>query len=250
MNGCIRDRAMLAGLDPGGAAAVGLALAGGHAVEERRFVQAARFNWARYEQVKRSVHATVCVASMLVTAVVMTVLWWRAAQGEMITPGRWLCGAACGWFAARMFRLGLFVMMAGPQGIVFRQGRLHVSGIGVLKPRDVTGWSITRGAPPGLRSCRCVRVEIRCRWLPGITRRWVMFIVDGPEAARLRRELVAHLGAADDDFLAAEAGPGFVLMQDEPLAASAHEPLPRTTPIRALPTSVWSGRERSLDEVA
>lgn len=251
MNGSLRDHAMLASLGPRGMAALELAPAEALPAVARpaqRFVQPARFNWARYEHVKRQVHAKVCVISMLLTGLVMALLWWKAAQGGIISPERWLCGAASGWLIARMFRLGLFVILSAPRCLTFEHDRCHLSGMGVLKPGDVSGWSLTRETPPGARSCRCLRLEIRCRWF-GCARGWTMFVVDGPEVTRLRRLLEVHVGPPDQVVPKAGAAAAPVLMQTAPMA-SAHEPLSRTTPVRPLAAPVWRGGEPILDEVA
>lgn len=150
------------------------------------------FHRARYERLTRILHGKFNQASALLTCVVLIVLAWRAADGESVSPERWLCGLLSGWFMVSMARLALFTCLAAPRGICYAQGRLRVSGLGTLRAKQILHWSFQHGIRINAHAKPGARLQICCRWC-GCERHWTMLMEEGPETERLERLLEMHL---------------------------------------------------------
>jgi hypothetical protein len=264
MNGPFREPTLLADALLRGAPHIGLVLsdvrrqvrsppsrpaARGGPSDNVQFVQQQRFNWTHYERIKQALHAKVCVIAMLVTAVVMTLLWWKAAHGEHVSHLRWLFGVASGWFVARMFRLSLFVFLAAPRSVSFQNGMLRLSGLGMLKPADVLGWALVRDTAPSTQARRCMRLEILCRWF-GRKRRWTMFVSGRGEAERLRHMLEIYLTGHSSER-AGEQTPGLRLKQNDESVASAHAShILQAPPGNRLQSRTYKFEGRAFEDVA
>lgn len=150
------------------------------------------FHRARYERLTRILHGKFNQASSLLTCVVLMVLAWRAADGESVSPERWLCGLLSGWFMVSMARLALFTCLAAPRGISYAQGRLRISGLGTLRAKQILHWSFQHGIRINAHAKPGARLQICCRWC-GCERHWTMLMEEGPETERLERLLEMHL---------------------------------------------------------
>lgn len=151
-----------------------------------------RFHRARYEHLTRILHGKFNQASALLTCMILSVLGWRAAAGEYVSPERWLCGLLSGWFIVSMARLALFTCLAAPRGISYAQGRLRISGLGILRTDQVLHWSIQRGVRISVHAKPGARLQICCRWC-GCERHWMMLMEEGPDIERLQQVLEMHL---------------------------------------------------------
>jgi hypothetical protein len=152
------------------------------------FMQPKHHNWVKYKQVTRAWHRKMNVAAALATVIIVSMLGWRAAAGEHISPERWLCGLGSGWFIALMARLALFAALAAPRHIGFQNGMIRLSGLGMVKPGQVLRWSLYRGVMLKTHDGPSAHLEILCRWF-GWERQWRMSLHDNAEAERLRQHL-------------------------------------------------------------
>lgn len=171
-------------------------LAKGAVCGHARFVQPRRFNWARYEEVVRALHDKIMALGTLVSSVTLITLSWRVAGGQAVSPGRWLLGAGAGWFVMGMLRLALFVVLSGPRYLRFSHGRISLSGLGQLHPRQIVAWSL-RPVSRRRRQKASVQVELRCLW-HGWQRRWVMRLEDDWHASELHHLLRAACPRAEE----------------------------------------------------
>lgn len=151
-----------------------------------------RFHRARYEHLTHILHGRFHQISALLTCLILIMLGWRAAGGEYVSPGRWLCGLLSGWFIVSMARLALFTCLAAPRGISCAQGRLHISGLGTLRAEQILHWSIQRRVKVGSHGRPGARLQICCLWC-GCERHWTMLMEEGQETERLQHLLEVQL---------------------------------------------------------
>ncbi|MCF7789517.1 MAG: hypothetical protein K9N47_25565 [Prosthecobacter sp.] len=151
-----------------------------------------RFHRARYEHLTRILRGKFSQVSAVLTCLILFVLGWRAASGEYVSPERWLCGLLSGWFIVSMARLALFTCLAAPRGVCYAQGRLRISGLGILRAEQILHWSIQRGVRISAHAKPGARLQICCRWC-GCARHWTMLMEEGQETERLERLLEMHL---------------------------------------------------------
>jgi len=151
-----------------------------------------RFHRARYERLTCCLHGKCNLAAALLTGLVLVMLGWRAESGETISPERWLCGFLSGWFIVGMARLALFTCLAAPRSICYADGRLRISGLGILRAGQVLDWSIQRGVPISSHGKPGARLQICCRWC-GCERHWMILMEEGPQVERLQKVLETHL---------------------------------------------------------
>lgn len=151
-----------------------------------------RFHRARYEHLTHTLHGKINLASALLTCVILLLLGWRASWGEHVSTERWLCGLLSGWFIVSMTRLALFTCLAAPRGICYAQGRLRISGLGILNADQILHWSLQRGVRINARAKPGARLQICCRWC-GCERHWTMLMEEGPEAEKLERLLEMYV---------------------------------------------------------
>ncbi|WP_395742924.1 hypothetical protein [Prosthecobacter sp.] len=150
-----------------------------------RIEEPLRFHLARYAHVTRCLHGKFHLVAALLTAIVLLVLGWKAQHGGAVSPGRWFCGAISGWFIMAMLRLALFTCLAAPRYICYKHGRLHISGLGILRAEQILHWSIEHQLT--LRACpgHCAKFQISCRW-HGSERHWTMLMDEGRQTERLQ----------------------------------------------------------------
>lgn len=149
-----------------------------------------RFHRARYEQLTQSLQGRCHLAAVALSCLILLMLTQKAANGEHISPERWLCGGLSGWFIVSMTRLALFTCLAAPRYICHKKGKLRISGLGILRPEQILYWSIERKVMIHPHEKTGSRVHICYRRL-GWDWHWAMLMEEGPETERLIRLLEA-----------------------------------------------------------
>lgn len=165
---------------------------GGHekktaAVVVGRFEQPRRLSWRRYEEARKTWHGRIMLAGTWVSSLALLTLIWRIAEGEAVSHSRWLLGAGSGFFVVWMLRLALFVALSAPRFISFAEGRVRLSGLGLLRPEQILHWTIQPGKKRR-RQKASLRIDIGCSW-HGAERQWSMDLEDGAEAVQLQHAL-------------------------------------------------------------
>ena len=214
MNKSLRATRLLAGVTLPSAARCGLLKQGAQSADEASLwiEEPLRFHRARYEHLSHLLHERFNQVAAVLTCLVLIMLGWRAEGGEYVSPERWLCGLWSGWFIVAMARLALFTYLAAPRGICYAQGRLRISGLGLLRAGQVLYWSIQRGVRISAHAKPGARLQLCCRWC-GCERHWTMLMEEGLETERLQRLLETLLPRSNQ--------------------AATPPPMPRAIPIEA-----------------
>ncbi len=158
-----------------------------------------RFHWARYAHLTHCLHGKCHLVAALLSGLILSMLAWKAENGEHISPERWLCGLVAGWFIICMIRLALFTCLAAPRFICYSHGQLRISGLGTLRTDQILHWSIEHKVSVSACARPGAQFQICCRWL-GYERHWAMLMEDGPETEELERLLEVQLPHRANDI--------------------------------------------------
>ena len=160
------------------------------------FEQPAHMNAVVYCRLVRMFWPLVLPFALVLSAVCVLGLWFRAAEGEQISTWRWMGAASVGVLMIALMRLKLLLESSRRRWIEFTGDRIVLAHRGAVAVRRFSSWS---PSPDPVES-RYTHLELTYKFGFG-RKRWSMLLDDETQVEELRRALTAAIqlqGAVSD----------------------------------------------------